>query len=200
MLFIFICFLHSIVSFLLSRECLLKTGIYFYSMIFCWSRSPGECLKSREFPLRHVSPANLPWAGWSSILFISRCMVEPFVQESCNSYQHPTSPSFITSRVLSGILFFFFSVDSRRPITVVLKKSGLKSLQLTLSDSNEFSLREVECCCLFRSTSSFKLKHRVRVSEIWLASCLDDVCETTKPLDRSFVVGWPTTNFVATFK
>ena len=126
-------------------------------------------------------------------------MVEPFVQESCNSYQHPTSPSFITSRVLSGILFFF-SVDSRRPITVVLKKSGLKSLQLTLSDSNEFSLREVECCCLFRSTSSFKLKHRVRVSEIWLASCLDDVCETTKPLDRSFVVGWPTTNFVATFK
>ena len=96
--------------------------------------------------------------------------------------------------------FIFFSVDSRRPITVVLKKSGLKSLQLTFSDSNEFSLREVECCCLFRSTSSFKLKHRVRVSEIWLASCLDDVCETTKPSDRSFVVGWPTTNFVATFK
>lgn len=96
--------------------------------------------------------------------------------------------------------FIFFSVDSRRPITVVLKKSGLKTLQLTLSDSNEFSLREVECCYLFRSTSSFKLKHRVRVSEIWLASCLDDVCETTKPSDRSFVVGWPTTNFVATFK
>ena len=126
-------------------------------------------------------------------------MVEPFVQESYNSYQHPTSPSSITRRVLSGI-HFFFSVDSRRPITVVLKKSGLKTLQLTLSDSNECSLREVECCYLFRSTSSYKLKHRVRVSEIWLASCLDDVCETTKPSDRSFVVGWPTTNFVATFK
>lgn len=54
--------------------------------------------------------------------------------------------------------------------------------------------------CAFRSTSSFKLKHRVRVSEIWLATCLDDVCETTKASDRSFVIGWPTTNFVASFK
>ena len=128
MLFIFICFLHSVVSFLLSRECLLKTGIYFYSMIFCWSRSPGECLKSREFPLRHVSPANLPWAGWSSILFISRCIVEPFVQESCNGYRHPTSPSVITSRVLSGILFFRWRAVDLSPLSfkkVVLKLSNL---------------------------------------------------------------------------
>lgn len=51
----------------------------------------------------------------------------------------------------------------------------------------------------FRS-ATFKLKHRVRVSEIWLASCLDDVCESTKAVDKSFVIGWPTTNFVAAFK
>lgn len=48
-------------------------------------------------------------------------------------------------------------------------------------------------------SATFKLKHRVRVSEIWLASCLDDVCESTKAVDKSFVIGWPTTNFVAAF-
>ncbi|KAJ7385648.1 hypothetical protein OS493_013674 [Desmophyllum pertusum] len=48
-------------------------------------------------------------------------------------------------------------------------------------------------------SATFKLKHRVRVSEIWLASCLDDVCESTKAADKSFVIGWPTTNFVAAF-
>ena len=69
-------------------------------------------------------------------------MVEPFGPEGCNSYQHPTSPSFITSRVLSGILLF--SVESRRSITVDLKR-GLKTTELTLSDCNEFSLRKVEC-------------------------------------------------------
>ncbi|XP_078699136.1 uncharacterized protein LOC144926356 isoform X2 [Branchiostoma floridae x Branchiostoma belcheri] len=50
-----------------------------------------------------------------------------------------------------------------------------------------------------KSANTFKLKHRVRLSEMWLATCLDEVCETTKTLDKSFVIGWPTTNTVATF-
>ncbi|XP_057308377.1 rho GTPase-activating protein 20-like isoform X2 [Hydractinia symbiolongicarpus] len=50
-----------------------------------------------------------------------------------------------------------------------------------------------------KSTSNFKLKERVRVSEIWLAHCIDDVTEATVIHDRSFVIGWPTTNYVAAF-
>lgn len=50
-----------------------------------------------------------------------------------------------------------------------------------------------------RSPTSLKLKHRVRVSELWLASCLDYAFDDTRTVDKSFVIGWPTTNFVASF-
>ncbi|XP_069987275.1 uncharacterized protein [Penaeus vannamei] len=50
-----------------------------------------------------------------------------------------------------------------------------------------------------RSGGNFKLKEKVRVSEMWLSSCLDDVAETAKSHDTSFVMGWPTTNVVASF-
>ena len=55
--------------------------------------------------------------------------------------------------------------------------------------------------CSDRSSNSnqFKLKHRVRVCEMWTANCLDDVSEATRAVDKSFVIGWPTTNTVATF-
>ncbi|XP_060599862.1 uncharacterized protein LOC132753416 isoform X2 [Ruditapes philippinarum] len=51
-----------------------------------------------------------------------------------------------------------------------------------------------------KSNTTFKLKHRIRVCELWIADCIDIVTEITRPTDRSFVIGWPTTNFVATFK
>ena len=41
---------------------------------------------------------------------------------------------------------------------------------------------------------------QVRVSELWLGTCLEDVAETTKSHDTSFVMGWPTTNVVASFR
>ncbi|XP_024080910.1 rho GTPase-activating protein 20-like isoform X3 [Cimex lectularius] len=51
-----------------------------------------------------------------------------------------------------------------------------------------------------RSGGNFKLKEKVRVSEIWMClSGIEDVCEVSKSKDTSFVLGWPTTNFVATF-
>ena len=52
-----------------------------------------------------------------------------------------------------------------------------------------------------RSSTTFRLKNRIRICEIWLSnSCFDEVSETTIPTDRSFVIGWPTTNMVATFE
>ncbi|XP_053397024.1 uncharacterized protein LOC123551571 isoform X3 [Mercenaria mercenaria] len=51
-----------------------------------------------------------------------------------------------------------------------------------------------------KSNTTFKLKHRIRVCELWIADCIDDVTEITRPTERSFVIGWPTTNYVATFR
>ncbi|XP_043667812.1 uncharacterized protein LOC122628954 isoform X2 [Vespula pensylvanica] len=51
-----------------------------------------------------------------------------------------------------------------------------------------------------RSGGNFKLKQSVRMSELWLtAGHIDDVAETSKSQETSFVLGWPTTNVVATF-
>uniref|UniRef100_A0A1B6DL33 Rho-GAP domain-containing protein n=1 Tax=Clastoptera arizonana TaxID=38151 RepID=A0A1B6DL33_9HEMI len=51
-----------------------------------------------------------------------------------------------------------------------------------------------------RSGGNFKLKDKVRVSELWLSrTALDEVTELNKSADTSFVLGWPTTNVVATF-
>lgn len=50
-----------------------------------------------------------------------------------------------------------------------------------------------------RSGGNFKLKEKVRVSEMWLARCIDDVIEVQRSVETSLVLGWPTTNVVATF-
>lgn len=54
-----------------------------------------------------------------------------------------------------------------------------------------------------KSGSNFKLKDKVRISEIWLnesPAIIDEVAETPKSSDTSFVIGWPTTNYVAVFR
>ncbi|KAJ8350945.1 hypothetical protein SKAU_G00260750 [Synaphobranchus kaupii] len=50
-----------------------------------------------------------------------------------------------------------------------------------------------------KSSTHFKLKAQARVCEMWTAGCIEDVCEGTMHPDRSFVMGWPTCNCVATF-
>eukprot|EP00063_Salmo_salar_P054728 XP_014029563.1 PREDICTED: rho GTPase-activating protein 20-like isoform X2 [Salmo salar] len=50
-----------------------------------------------------------------------------------------------------------------------------------------------------KSSTHFKLKAQVRMCEMWIAGCMEDVCEGTTSPERSFVMGWPTFNCVATF-
>ncbi|XP_042587041.1 rho GTPase-activating protein 20-like isoform X1 [Cyprinus carpio] len=50
-----------------------------------------------------------------------------------------------------------------------------------------------------KSVMQVKQKKCVRVSEMWTASCVDEVCEANTASERSFVMGWPTYNCVATF-
>ncbi len=38
------------------------------------------------------------------------------------------------------------------------------------------------------------------MSEMWIAGCIDDVADNVKSPEKSFVLGWPTENFVASFR
>ncbi|KAG9338908.1 hypothetical protein JZ751_024298 [Albula glossodonta] len=51
-----------------------------------------------------------------------------------------------------------------------------------------------------KSSSSLKLKQQVRLSEMWLASCVEEVAERKLSSETSFVIGWPTTNYVVTLR
>ncbi|XP_007435943.1 rho GTPase-activating protein 20-like isoform X1 [Python bivittatus] len=50
-----------------------------------------------------------------------------------------------------------------------------------------------------KSSSSLKLKKKVHLSEVWTGSCLSEVSEKKMSPDTSFVIGWPTINYVITF-
>ena len=52
----------------------------------------------------------------------------------------------------------------------------------------------------FRSGGTFKLKLRLPVSELWLQNSVDGVSESSVSTNKSFVIGWPTISYVATFR
>ncbi|XP_047187946.1 rho GTPase-activating protein 20-like [Scophthalmus maximus] len=73
-------------------------------------------------------------------------------------------------------------------------KTGMQT-----QDRHLFLFTDILVIAKAKSANHFKQKAQVRVCEMWTASCMDEVCEgSTKP-ERSFVMGWPTCNCVATF-
>ncbi|XP_044524952.1 rho GTPase-activating protein 20 [Gracilinanus agilis] len=47
--------------------------------------------------------------------------------------------------------------------------------------------------------NNLKIKNKIKLSDMWTASCVDEVGEGNTNTMKSFVLGWPTVNFVATF-
>ncbi|CAI9616714.1 unnamed protein product, partial [Staurois parvus] len=89
-----------------------------------------------------------------------------------------------------------FICPSRNFITHshVQLKTGLQT-----QDRHLFLFTDILIIAKSKSPSHYKLKHHVRVSEMWTASCMEEVCEGSTYPERSFVIGWPVTNCVATF-
>ncbi|KAK9402432.1 rho GTPase-activating protein 20 [Crotalus adamanteus] len=73
-------------------------------------------------------------------------------------------------------------------------KTGLQTQERHL-----FLFTDILVVAKSKSQLHFKLKSQARLSEMWTASCLEEVCESSTNADRSFVLGWPTTNCVASF-
>nr|XP_023417399.1 rho GTPase-activating protein 20 [Cavia porcellus] len=47
--------------------------------------------------------------------------------------------------------------------------------------------------------NNFKIKNKIKLTDMWTASCVEEVGEGNTSAVKSFVLGWPTVNFVATF-
>lgn len=73
-------------------------------------------------------------------------------------------------------------------------KTGLQT-----QDRHLFLFTDVLVIAKAKSANHFKQKAQVCVREMWTAGCLEEVCEGTLIPERSFVMGWPTSNCVAVF-
>ncbi|XP_016057994.1 PREDICTED: rho GTPase-activating protein 20-like [Miniopterus natalensis] len=47
--------------------------------------------------------------------------------------------------------------------------------------------------------NNFKMKNKIKLSDMWAAGCVDEAGDGNADAMRSFILGWPTVNFVATF-
>ncbi|TSK17829.1 Rho GTPase-activating protein 20 [Bagarius yarrelli] len=73
-------------------------------------------------------------------------------------------------------------------------KTGLQT-----QERHMFLFSDILLISKAKSSTNFKLKAQTRVCEMWTANCMEEVCEGSTCLDKSFVMGWPTCNCVATF-
>ncbi|XP_075950404.1 rho GTPase-activating protein 20-like [Anarhichas minor] len=73
-------------------------------------------------------------------------------------------------------------------------KTGMQT-----QDRHLFLFNDMLVIAKAKSANHFKLKAQVCVCEMWTADCMDEVCEGSTHPERSFVMGWPTCNFAATF-
>ncbi|XP_056417661.1 rho GTPase-activating protein 20-like isoform X2 [Hyla sarda] len=107
-------------------------------------------------------------------------------KDSCFSPVSPESCPLVQAFVCPSRSFIMHSH--------VQLKTGLQTQERHL-----FLFTDILIIAKSKSPSHYKLKHHVRVSEMWTASCMEEVCEGSTYPERSFVMGWPITNCVATF-
>ncbi|XP_032235343.1 uncharacterized protein LOC5510315 isoform X1 [Nematostella vectensis] len=81
----------------------------------------------------------------------------------------------------------------------VQEGSAQLSVGISSQDRHLFLFSDLLIIAKPKTPATYKLKQRLRLTELWLGSCIDEVCDTIKSRDKSFVLGWPTTNCVLSF-
>ncbi|KAJ7407566.1 rho GTPase-activating protein 20-like isoform X1 [Willisornis vidua] len=83
--------------------------------------------------------------------------------------------------------------------TFVLEERVQLTVGLQTQERHLILFSDVVVIAKSKSSSSLKLKKQVHLSEVWTGTCLSEVTEKKMSPENSFVIGWPTTNYVVTF-
>lgn len=141
----------------------------------------GVLRRVRYFIIKHSTTGNA-FFGADTFRFYSRKYI--YSRNECSA---------IFPRSLN--LLFVENASESFEYTLHLYSQGVQSQERHL-----FLFSDLLLIAKARSGGNFKLKQSVRMSELWLtAGHIEDVAETSKSQETSFVLGWPTTNVVATF-
>ncbi|XP_059123863.1 rho GTPase-activating protein 20 [Peromyscus eremicus] len=62
-----------------------------------------------------------------------------------------------------------------------------------------FLFNDLFIAAKIKYNNNLKIKNKIKLTDMWTASCVDEVGEGNTNALKSFVLGWPTVNFVATF-
>ncbi|XP_066895009.1 rho GTPase-activating protein 20 isoform X8 [Kogia breviceps] len=89
----------------------------------------------------------------------------------------------------------------KRPSTKTLLIDGRVELKrgLQRQERHLFLFNDLFIVAKIKYNNNFKIKNKIKLSDMWTASCVDEVGEGNTNALKSFVLGWPTVNFVATF-
>ncbi|XP_054713093.1 uncharacterized protein LOC129222603 [Uloborus diversus] len=109
--------------------------------------------------------------------------------EMPSSPSRPDALSFQKKHLWGDDNFRVFIMESPVNFTMGVQKQ----------DRHLFLFNDLLLVAKPRSGGTYKLKDKIRMSEMWLSQCLGDVCESVKQAATSFVIGWPTTNVVVTY-
>ncbi|KAM4828389.1 rho GTPase-activating protein 20 isoform 2-T2 [Thomomys bottae] len=89
----------------------------------------------------------------------------------------------------------------KRPSTKTLLIDGQVELKrgLQRQERHLFLFNDLFVATKIKHNNNFKIKNKIKLTDMWTAGCVDEVGEGHTSATKSFVLGWPTVNFVATF-
>ncbi|XP_009632823.1 rho GTPase-activating protein 20 [Egretta garzetta] len=113
-------------------------------------------------------------------------------KSKCHSRETTLSSSHSENGLPSGL---FSSPGS----TFILDERVQLTVGLQTQERHLILFSDVLVIAKSKSSSSLKLKKQVHLSEVWTGTCLSEVTEKKMGPENSFVIGWPTINYVVTF-
>ncbi|XP_039234083.1 rho GTPase-activating protein 20-like isoform X2 [Pipra filicauda] len=112
------------------------------------------------------------------------------------SKSHSRETTLFSSHLDNGLPSRVFSSPGS---TFILDERVQLTVGLQTQERHLILFSDVVVIAKSKSSSSLKLKKQVHLSEVWTGTCLSEVTEKKMSPENSFVIGWPTTNYVVTF-
>ncbi|KAM9324074.1 uncharacterized protein PAF06_000069 [Gastrophryne carolinensis] len=112
------------------------------------------------------------------------------------SKSHSREISLLPSHCGNGLLLGAFCSPNNM---LIMKERVQLSSGWHIQERHLFLFCDSLVIAKSKSSSSMKLKKQIRLSDVWISTNLTDVSEKKHSADDSFVIGWPTTNYVVTF-